>query len=68
MTRANVDQRPPQKPERHWRTTTARAAPGGVDSFDVESHVPFPETRAYVENVLDTRGDYHDHHADDLGI
>ena len=44
------------------------AEAGGVDSFDVESHVPFPETRAYVENVLDTRGDYHDHHADDLGI
>ncbi len=41
---------------------------GGVDSFDVESHVPFPETRAYVENVLDTKGDYHDHYAGDLGI
>jgi hypothetical protein len=30
--------------------------------------VPFPETRAYVENVLDTKGDYRDHYADDLGI
>ena len=44
------------------------AEAGGVDSFEVESHVPFPETRAYVENVLDTKGDYHEHYADDLGI
>jgi soluble lytic murein transglycosylase len=44
------------------------AEAGGVESFDIESHVPFPETRAYVENVLDTKGDYRDHYADDLGI
>jgi soluble lytic murein transglycosylase len=41
---------------------------GGIESFDVESHVAFPETRAYVENVLDTRGDYRDRYADELGI
>jgi soluble lytic murein transglycosylase len=44
------------------------AEAGGVESFDVESHVSFPETRAYVENVLDTKGDYREHYADDLGI
>jgi soluble lytic murein transglycosylase len=44
------------------------AGAGGIESFDVESHVPFPETRAYVENVLDTKGDYRDHYADELGI
>jgi soluble lytic murein transglycosylase len=44
------------------------AEAGGIDSFEVESHVPFPETRAYVENVLDSRGDYRDHHGEDLGI
>jgi soluble lytic murein transglycosylase len=44
------------------------AEAGGVESFDIESHVPFPETRAYVENVLDTKGDYREHYADDLGI
>jgi soluble lytic murein transglycosylase len=41
---------------------------GGIDSFDAGSHVPFPETRAYVENVLDSRGDYREHHGEDLGI
>jgi soluble lytic murein transglycosylase len=30
--------------------------------------IPFPETRAYVENVLDRRGDYAEHYADDLGL
>ena len=44
------------------------AEAGGIDSFEVESHVPFPETRAYVENVLDSRGDYREHHGGDLGI
>jgi soluble lytic murein transglycosylase len=41
---------------------------GGIDSFDAASDVPFPETRAYVENVLDSRGDYRDHYGEDLGI
>jgi soluble lytic murein transglycosylase len=41
---------------------------GGIDSFEADSDVPFPETRAYVENVLDTRGDYREHRGDDLGI
>ena len=44
------------------------AEAGGIESFEVDSHVPFPETRAYVENVLDSKGDYHEHYADDLGI
>jgi soluble lytic murein transglycosylase len=30
--------------------------------------IPFPETRAYVENVLERRDDYADHYADDLGL
>jgi soluble lytic murein transglycosylase len=41
---------------------------GGIDSFEADSDVPFPETRAYVENVLDTRGDYREHYGDELGI
>jgi soluble lytic murein transglycosylase len=41
---------------------------GGADSFDAGLHVPFPETRAYVENVLERRGEYRDHYADDLGL
>ena len=30
--------------------------------------IPFPETRAYVDNVLDRRQEYADHYADDLGL
>ena len=41
---------------------------GGIESFDVDSHVPYPETRAYVENVLERRGEYRDHYGDELGI
>ena len=31
-------------------------------------HIPFPETRAYVENVMERRGEYRDNYADDLGL
>ena len=30
--------------------------------------IGFPETRGYVEEVLDKRGEYHDKYADDLGL
>jgi soluble lytic murein transglycosylase len=41
---------------------------GGPDSFDAARDVPFPETRAYVENVQERRGEYREHYADDLGL
>jgi soluble lytic murein transglycosylase len=41
---------------------------GGPDSFRSADHIPFPETRAYVENVMDRRGDYRRNYADDLGL
>ena len=41
---------------------------GGPDNFDVARDVPFPETRAYVENVQERRGEYREHYADDLGL
>jgi hypothetical protein len=41
---------------------------GGIESFDADSHVAYPETRAYVENVLERRGEYRDHYADELGL
>jgi soluble lytic murein transglycosylase len=41
---------------------------GGPEGFDAARDVPFPETRAYVANVQDRRGDYRDHYADDLGL
>jgi soluble lytic murein transglycosylase len=44
------------------------ARAGGPDAFDSARHIPFPETRAYVENVAATRADYREHYADDLGL
>ena len=44
------------------------ASAGGPDEFDSARHIPFPETRAYVENVAATRDSYREHYADDLGI
>jgi soluble lytic murein transglycosylase len=41
---------------------------GGPDTFDAARDIPFPETRAYVENVQDRRGEYREHYADDLGL
>jgi soluble lytic murein transglycosylase len=41
---------------------------GGASAFKSAEHIPFPETRAYVENVLERRGEYRDNYADDLGL
>lgn len=41
---------------------------GGPDAFRAESHIPFPETRAYVHGVLTHRKDYRDHYGDELGM
>jgi soluble lytic murein transglycosylase len=41
---------------------------GGADNFDTAEHIPFPETRAYVENVLQRRQDYRHNYAHDLGL
>jgi len=41
---------------------------GGPEAFDAARHVPFPETRAYVANVLERRGQYRDHYGRELGI
>jgi soluble lytic murein transglycosylase len=43
-------------------------AAGGPDKFDSAKHIPFPETRAYVENVQKRREQYRDHYADELGL
>ena len=44
------------------------AKAGGPSAFRSAEHIPFPETRAYVENVLERRGEYRDNYADDLGL
>jgi soluble lytic murein transglycosylase len=41
---------------------------GGPSAFRAESHIPFPETRAYVHGVLKHRKDYREHYADELGL
>ena len=41
---------------------------GGPDAFDVERDIRFPETRAYVEKVLERRGQYRDHYGSELGL
>ena len=41
---------------------------GGPGEFDHAEDIPFPETRAYVENVMERRGEYRDTHAADLGL
>jgi soluble lytic murein transglycosylase len=44
------------------------AAAGGAEKFDHAQDIPFPETRAYVENVMESRQDYRDNYAEDLGL
>jgi soluble lytic murein transglycosylase len=41
---------------------------GGVDGFDAAADIPFPETRHYVENVRERKGEYREHYGDELGL
>jgi soluble lytic murein transglycosylase len=41
---------------------------GGPSEFDSARHIPFPETRAYVENVMERRGQYREHYGGELGL
>jgi len=41
---------------------------GGAGEFDRANDIPFPETRAYVENVTDRRAEYRANYAEDLGL
>jgi soluble lytic murein transglycosylase len=41
---------------------------GGPPEFDSARHIPFPETRAYVENVMERRGQYREHYGGELGL
>jgi soluble lytic murein transglycosylase len=44
------------------------AKAGGPAAFDAARDIPFPETSAYVANVLDRRGQYREHYAVELGL
>jgi soluble lytic murein transglycosylase len=41
---------------------------GGSEGFDAARDIPFPETRAYVANVQERRGEYREHYGDELGL
>jgi soluble lytic murein transglycosylase len=41
---------------------------GGQKEFDRVDDIPFPETREYVDNVFELRGDYRRHYGDELGL
>jgi peptidoglycan lytic transglycosylase len=43
-------------------------AAGGPEQFDSAQHIPFPETRAYVANVDERRGQYRDRYGSELGL
>jgi soluble lytic murein transglycosylase len=38
------------------------------ETFDRETHISFPETREYVDKVLDARGQYRQQYPDELGL
>jgi soluble lytic murein transglycosylase len=44
------------------------AKAGGPDEFKSTEHIAFPETRAYVDNVLERQGDYRANYASELGL
>jgi soluble lytic murein transglycosylase len=46
-----------------WRAAAARG-----ERFDVATHIPFPETRDYVERVLRARRQYRRQYARELGL
>jgi soluble lytic murein transglycosylase len=41
---------------------------GGPDAFDPTADIPFPETRNYVQQVLQRRRDYARHYSRELGL
>ena len=47
-----------------WRRNAAARG----EKFRVASHVPFQETRDYVERVLNARADYRKNYSQELGL
>jgi soluble lytic murein transglycosylase len=41
---------------------------GGRGEFDADKHIPFPETRKYVDGVFERRGEYRENYAEELGL
>jgi soluble lytic murein transglycosylase len=51
------------KVDEWWREAADRG-----ERFRVADHIPFPETRSYVEKVLEARGSYRREYAAELGL
>jgi peptidoglycan lytic transglycosylase len=51
------------KVDEWWREAADRG-----ETFRVADHIPFPETRAYVTKVLDSRRSYRREYANELGL
>jgi soluble lytic murein transglycosylase len=51
------------KVDEWWRNAADRG-----ERFRVADHIPFPETRSYVEKVLSARADYRREYAAELGL
>ncbi len=51
------------KVDEWWRAAAARG-----EKFDVATHIPFPETRAYVGHVLDAQRQYRKQYPRELGL
>jgi soluble lytic murein transglycosylase len=51
------------KVDEWWREAAARG-----ERFDVARHIPFPETRDYVQRVLRAQQQYRKHYAHELGL
>jgi len=43
-------------------------AAGGEEGFEASEDIPFPETRHYVENVQERKGEYREHYGAELGL
>jgi soluble lytic murein transglycosylase len=41
---------------------------GGVDEFDPDEDIPFPETSSYVKNVIERQAEYRKNYAAELGL
>jgi soluble lytic murein transglycosylase len=41
---------------------------GGDRSFDPSADIPFPETRGYVQSVMERREEYRDNYPEELGL
>jgi soluble lytic murein transglycosylase len=51
------------KVDEWWRTASERG-----ETFEVATHIPFPETREYVGKVLEARAQYRKQYARELGL